>query len=261
MSMRQRKFSIISLLLLCFLNGSVLANLSDDVEDALTQLSPVRTFIHFDIGFSSDEIAALQSLAITTVSDYECFGHLEQMEDDVFKYLNSLGSNDPISMRILARKITDITQQTVLGFHAETAWVVLRASKPHSLFDIPRWHTDGYFVEPYEGEQRKVVITLKGKDSGTRFYPLPKDLRDIFNALQDKGAREELAKLLTVCAPQTAHFGQGSIFISGIDYATVHSEPPIHEDRLFMSIFPTSFSKMPEIERHQMNPSLHTKFL
>jgi hypothetical protein len=45
----------------------------------------------------------------------------------------------------------------------------------------------------------------------------------------------------------SAEFGQGAVFKVGDDYPAVHSEPPIHEERLFISILPGSKVKIQEL--------------
>jgi hypothetical protein len=128
----------------------------------------------------------------------------------------------------------------------------LRSFTPTSEYDVPRWHQDGYYYAPYEGNPYKFAITLKGP--ATLFYKLPPHLKENFLTLTREGMekngynRQALATLLkpfkeAAFIPQPY---QGAVFIVGSEYAAVHSEPPIHEERLFLSVLPGSKAQIKE---------------
>ena len=125
--------------------------------------------------------------------------------------------------------------------HQETAWIVMNASQPNDRFKIPRWHTDGCYFPPHNGEQFKVVVTLAGPS--TLFYNLPDEQRKDFNSLNN--ARVETNNMLKNIKPVSPVFGQGAAFIAGSQTrAAVHSEPHINSDRLFLAIAPCSRAQL-----------------
>ena len=74
------------------------------------------------------------------------------------------------------------------------------------------------------------------------------DLREKFYSLQfDPENRETIANMLDISQSIAAGPGHGAIYIVGTKYAAVHSEPPIHEERLFLSIVPGSKSEIQEL--------------
>ena len=230
-----------------------------DIREAQTRLSDRHPFTYFDLCLSPLEVEGLQKLSITNGANYENFGQLDLLENEINQYLMSIGTNESSLTKSVAHMIHEIVEKVVKGFGSETAWVVLRASTPHQIFDTPRWHTDSYYAPPFEGEQKKVVIALKGP--GTLFCNLNPEKREAFAELQeemiltpfDEVKRQGLDTFLKAaqCEFLFPSLGQGSIFIAGAPYAAIHSEPPIKEPRLFISIFPTTVDQIVKV-KHQM---------
>ena len=80
-------------------------------------------------------------------------------------------------------------------------------------------------------------------------------MRKQFRELQEQDARAKLAELLDPAKAVTASSGQGTIFIVGADFAAVHSEPPIKEQRLFISIVPGSQTDIEELDKRWNTPN------
>ena len=123
---------------------------------------------------------------------------------------------------------------------------------------MPRWHQDGYFYAPFAGDQHKAALTLKG--TGTLFNNFPQELRDEFNKYSrearpdDLAAKKKLLDLVDTKQNETAEAGQGSVFIVGSGRGAIHSEPPIHSERLFMSVLPGSKAQIEELRDFWKSP-------
>lgn len=219
----------------------------NEVKKSLGLLNQNKPFINFDIGLSQEEINNLNNMRIDTPSVYDNFGKLDHLINELDGFVKSLNKNNANLSKLISILINKLVNDIVLGFQKETAWVTIRSSIATNLWDSPRWHTDGYYYSPYIGAQYKVSFTLKGPAS--LFYPLPYDLRQKFNSLQfDPENREKIANMLeTSQAISAIAQRQGTIYIVGTNYAAVHSEPPIHEERLFLSIVPGSKSEIQEL--------------
>jgi hypothetical protein len=223
-------------------------------QTAIKNLGSDKSFAYYDLQLSENEINALQNLKISETDSYDNYGNLKVLEPEVSEFIKSVGKGNETSAKDVSQLIMRLVNDILQGSGQETAWVAVRAFTPTSAYDVPRWHTDGYYFEPYEGNPYKFALTLKG--APTLFYRLPNDKREEFNALQCKGTeqnkynRQELAALLEMSkeAMSIAEPYQGIVFIVGSDNAAVHSEPAIKEERLFLSVLPGSKKKIKEWE-------------
>jgi hypothetical protein len=140
-------------------------------------------------------------------------------------------------------------------------WITIRATKPTSDYDKPRWHTDDDFFQGVKliRTQWKLVTTLLGP--GTLFIQDEKSAR----AIQEKvklGARKEHKDHICTsfnclgCATASAavrqrlaeNLGGHKVIQAGVrdccffrigeEQGAVHSEPPQGCDRVFVNIVP-----------------------
>ena len=118
---------------------------------------------------------------------------------------------------------------------------------PHDFFNTPRWHTDGYYYAPFNGQQYKIACALKGPS--TLFCQAPTDIREKFNELQAKqSSRVMIAELLKDQPILQASTTQAMLFVVGdFQSAAIHSEPPIDQARLFISILPGTHEQIQEL--------------
>lgn len=102
-------------------------------------------------------------------------------------------------------------------------------------YDLPRWHMDGNYYQPYNFNLPKFAATLKG--DATFFYPPTEvERKDVINYAQDD-ERGLLASHLNQKRIAIAEYGFGCFFRVGDPlHAAVHSEPPIQQERLFLSM-------------------------
>lgn len=263
MSFKRILFSIIIIHIFSFVDPSVATEnkkpmkdtIKDQAQTAINNLSPQNSFAYYDLQLSDQEIKILKSLKINTTDEYNNYGNLNALEPEVRKFIQSLSPKNKTTAEAASQIIVQIVNDIVQASGQETAWIAVRSFTSTSEYDVPRWHTDGYYYEPRRGNPYKFALTLKGES--TLFYRLPATERDAFSALQRKGTeqnqynRHALADLLGR-SPEALSItkpNQGAVFIVGSDIAAVHSEPPIHEERLFLSVLPGSREQIKEWEK------------
>jgi hypothetical protein len=226
----------------------------NQIQTAIKALGPDSPFVYFDLQLSEHEIKSLKNLKINATTEYNNYGNLKGLESESNDFIKSLGEKNEETAKITSQIIVRIVNEIIQASEKETAWVALRAFTPTASWNVPRWHTDGYYYAPRTGDLYKFAISLKG--SLTLFYQLPADRREEFSDLQRKGTeqneynRQALADLLGCSkeAISVAQPHQGAIFIVGSGNAAVHSEPPIDEQRLFLSVLPGSQTQIKEWE-------------
>ena len=211
---------------------------ADSYTDALHALKKVPFgFCFFDAGITQQDLAHFDCLDINQERYFQQFGDLADVEERIADFLSYIGSNDPDLVSHLAKRLSFITNQVMAASGRETAWVHLRASIPTDAYDIPRWHIDGHYFRPDpEILMYRFALTLKG--APTIFYLLPNDQRD--TAWKNMRFRDYMHQWCTgpVVSPSP---GEAVYFIGGSkDKGALHTEPPIHLPRLFLSIVPCS---------------------
>lgn len=150
------------------------------------------------------------------------------------------------------------------GFHHY--WITIRASRPTAHFDTPRWHTDDNFFDPLAAPELatglwKVCTTLEGPGTlfaadGHRARRLLRKVKDEARGRQpehqcsfiacstcggmgDEVRREMAARMedAGIKVVQSAA-GEAVFFRIGAHEGSVHSEPPVGVDRVFVNIVP-----------------------
>jgi hypothetical protein len=243
-------------------------SLEQEISGSISGLSQEKPFIIYDLGLTNTEKEYLSLLKINSCAEYSHFGSTQALCLEVKDFVAGLGNDVETSVRV-SELIEKCVKVSLAASGKEAAWVTLRASVPNKEFDSPRWHTDGYFYAPYKGQQYKIAMVLKGPQ--TLFYSLPNKDRKWFNEVQrshqliyhkdgsidQEGTfkatfktRKLLADSLDKKNIVSGAFGQGVIFaVGGDDVAAVHSEPPIQEERLFLSIVPGSPLQIQELQQ------------
>ena len=133
-------------------------------------------FYFVDVGITSEDLADFNSIDIREERFYHHFGEFSKVESAVADFLSDIGKNDRSLVERIAARLAEITHQIMVLSERETAWIHLRASVPTDAFDIGRWHMDGRYYTPIQGElMYKFAVTLMGRP--TLFYPISKELR------------------------------------------------------------------------------------
>ncbi|MDP3532365.1 MAG: hypothetical protein Q8S31_03650 [Alphaproteobacteria bacterium] len=243
--------------------------LMTNAQSAINNLGPDNPFAFYDLNLSDNEIKTLEKIIINplTLKNYENYGNIDKLEVEVSEFIKSLSEENEIIASEASQLITKLVKGLVQASGEETAWVALRPSIPNPAFDLPRWHHDGYYYGPREIRQYKFALVLKGPS--TLFCKLSPDEKNAFDILkkkeiqkivQDKSGkiikfeedisnRQALATMISdFQAPITiAKPYQGAVFVVGETHSAIHSEPPISENRLFLSILPGSKSQIDEL--------------
>ncbi|MDX1921611.1 MAG: hypothetical protein SFW65_00590 [Alphaproteobacteria bacterium] len=200
----------------------------------------------------------LDQLKIDKTLALDHFG-LAPNDEETARFIRLLGNDHSVSVGVAAL-VERLYAQVTEAFGAQSAWVTLRASLPNHKFDVPRWHIDGYFYEPFQGAQYKAAIALKGP--GTLFASLNDEWRSAFlecmmqhnpsNPLDD---RIKLAKMIAEQGQVTmTGERQGAVFAVGDRKAsTIHSEPPVNAPRLFLSIVPGTRDQIAALKKRWSN--------
>lgn len=234
--------------------------LETNIERAKKSLSQHNKCAHFDLELDESDISAFNQARINVRANYNHLGTGKNLIAELKQFFEKLG-NDSILSKKLAKTVQNICTNSLDALHQEAAWITIRASKPHSAYNTPRWHIDGNFYQTEAGQdQYKIALGLKG--AKTLFNDLSDDKIDRFVDMlllssmhcdEDMGLRENIASLFDEKATHCAGQNQGSIFLVGDKHkAAPHSEPPFKEDRLFLSIVPGSKKQISTVEQ-QLN--------
>ena len=207
-----------------------------------------------DLDISPEERALIHAISITNVPlPLEYYGeNLRKLAEMAREYMSKLGNNSREAIEAAASIVVRATEHLLEAERGESAWVVLRASLPHRGFDVPRWHRDGaYFVAAHK--VYKLVLALKGQQ--TRFARIVN--REMFEQIEAAQMRSDLLDEESdrlrgkLCLAVEEVFLteaplEGVRFLVGDSNAVVHSEPPVHEPRLFASALVGSSSQISE---------------
>lgn len=224
--------------------------LSKELNAKLKVLGKCQTFALFSLGLSEDELNTLSKIKIAKTNEYNNFGDFNKLNEEVTSYLTSQGNNQALA-RDVSKIIERIIDETLAVFKVDSAWIALRSFDKNDFFDQPRWHTDGHYFHPYNGKQYKVAITLKGPQ--TLFKEISPKVRAKFNELQNNQTekmenRAKINQLLGGSEEEENLKPQGVIFVvGGKENGAIHSEPPIHTQRLFLSILPGTKAQIDEL--------------
>jgi hypothetical protein len=229
---------------------------SEDVEAEMknktTHLGKNNSFVYVNLGITNNELELIERLKFDHLKagetvQYDRFGELQLLEQELPYFLKNIGDNDELVINATTKVIARLVQQVVNASNKNTAWVCVRASTPTPTFDIPRWHIDGQyygFNRPSTELVFKFAAALKG--NSTLLYDLPANQRDLFFANMDN--RNFLSEFLDLNKAESPKKGEGVFFIvANKDMGAVHSEPKIQENRLFFSILVGDESDIEEL--------------
>lgn len=208
-----------------------------------------KPFINYNLGLREYELNTLRELKIDAIGHYENYGNLSILRRELVSFIRSLSDYNLNVSSQVANLIFDMVLNVIRYVDCTTAWVTARAFPPVDTFKHPRWHPDRYDYPPppsANGKQYKAAITLKGPS--TVFYDAP--LEDRLALSPFKHDRHLLDVVMDKSKLVNAKFGDGTIFITGTEYAPIHSEPHTSEERFFIAIVPGNH---PQIERLRFN--------
>lgn len=121
-------------------------------------------------------------------------------------------------------------------------WFTIRLTKPTEEFDTPRWHRDGNFF----GATHKIAATIHGpgtllirEQEALKIVTEPKYMNVHPFGSEGLAMRAEIASQMSKFDPVQLQSGEMVVFrVGNRNNSAVHSEPPMHTDRIFVSILP-----------------------
>jgi hypothetical protein len=200
----------------------------------------------FRLNYTKEQKYCFANFDIKKRATYSHFGSITNL--DASEFLADIGNNSPVSIAILADSIKQLALEVCKGYNKKHAWIDIRITLPSKMFDIPRWHMDGkFFTSPEDNEllQTKFITSLKGP--GTIMINATKTEKQKYNDLmkddsiinrQGDAFRKKTNEIFKNRKVHQLTNNQGLIFVVGRESALVHSEPPIHEKRIFVSVLP-----------------------
>ena len=210
------------------------------------------------VDLTPDELDDFNKIAIHTTDGLTQFGAFIKLEHNIKNFLHRVTTNDTDLIERVAHTIARIAHTVMEVSQETTGWFLLRTSLPTDAYNIARWHMDGHYFTPTTRTSMmyKFIMTFVG--SPTLFYKLPKDNNRV--AIWKKTMdRPYMDTFCTQDLVVTAKKGEGVFFISGnIHESALHSEPPIHENRLFFSIVPCNNQQIIELKKKVLRTETET---
>ncbi len=209
-------------------------------------------FVMCNAGITPWDLAQFNSIDIQREWVFHQFGELEIIEESIANFIGEIGSNEIGLTLQVASRLKEIAKNVIDALGKTTGWICLRSFTPINRFDVPRWHVDGPYYNPDGSEDLlfKFVVTLTGPT--TLFYPLPLELRRMTEkSIHNRQYMKNFCKEENIVSP---NLGEGTIFRGGryTSVAALHSEPPIHENRLFFSVVPCTEMQLPSLKTRVM---------
>jgi len=216
-----------------------------------------NSFVFVDININKNEEKTIQSLIINDdlmIDTFSYFGkfNITKLDNLINNFILSIGNNIGSSNKITNILLNNIIKPYVEATNKNYIWFTIKIFFSEPYFDIPRWHTDGYFYNPEYYTQNnlpqiKLVGSLKGcptlfkensKEMRTKYYKLFKSLHNKNNSgIENMENRKILDNALKEYNHVYPLKNQAAIFIVGLkDRSAVHSEPKINTKRLFYSV-------------------------
>ena len=245
--------------------SSITQTLTSEIENRLQELES-NNFVHIEMQITPPEQDSLDRIRIEhEVEAFDSYGPVgDDLKERIVQHLGSVGQNDVADIEHVANIINRLAMGVQKGFAKEAVWIAVRVSLPNSTFDIPRWHPDGAYFTSEPGEKTyKFVAALQGAPTlfgRIRDEEVYRQLETISreNQLKNQGNPEALEaeesrirrELVKVIEPLTeSRPTQATIYLVGHEEAVIHSEPPIHEPRIFVSVLPGSREQIDEWSR------------
>lgn len=224
-----------------------------------------RGVVSFDVGITPEEREAIEAVRIEKeLSQFNYYGPAgEGLVEGLSAHLIQLEGNTEATIISLSRLVARVASLVEKDLRKEAVWAMVRVTLPSDDFDIPRWHQDGYYMRQDEGEEYKLVFTIKGPQS--RFAEIVDEegyrscaKEDVTNVSEHEGnfdvyfqedVRIKRALERTVMESDTIPEGRATFYRVGNGGAKVHSEPPLHEPRIFMSVVAGSLEQVEEFRK------------
>jgi hypothetical protein len=216
-----------------------------------------------------------ERLSVKSENSWSYMGHalnLDGFPTSLLAYTEASISGDLLGpLRLFLAHIHEKFLDTSEG--CNSYWITIRATTESDEWDIPRWHMDGNYFQANENGAIKLATVFTGH--GTIFQEDGDAARTIYgnhqNHLQtlfksrkaenvmeneddhwynlEDELRPQLGEALAHLPIASPGPGEYAVFRVGSPppNAAVHSEPPTHEDRIFISVLPGTEAQVREL--------------
>lgn len=230
-----------------------------------------------NLNLTNNDIKNIENIKITKDFNITEIYERETIFDKLVSFVNNIGENESISNK-LANIIKKIIESVIKNENYDSAIIWIRATVDRKNDPLFRWHRDGpYFKLDEDRPIYKFVTTLCGKSTPVitdkkiieKFDIIENQHRELTNCIyeySDKYKKElpysffkEINKLtapdlLDVVGDNyvTAKtLEEGVYFLNmknsndrnSTKFGTIHSEPEIEKNRLFIAVLPGPFDK------------------
>lgn len=217
----------------------------------------MTNLIHFDLGLTPRAWRTLECTIVKRGGVYDNFNQPDAYEADLLRLFRYIGNPLRRAQR-QAVHAANVLKALNARFGQQSSWIAVRVTTPSSAFDVPRWHPDGYYYKPYQGLQRKSLVTLKGRTTllAELSAASMKDVRAIVydTSLPVRRAADNLVRMKGLVTSAPTHMA--TEIATGGDNATIHSEPSFREARIFASAVPGTYEQIEELRIRRGLPQI-----
>ncbi len=245
-------------------------NLNTEIQ---TFLDSNYQYMIYKIGLNKEDTDFFRKISVINYvgGDYSYFGDFNKK--NLFKkiktYFNSVFFDNDDSTNMANILINKLTRPFMSAINKNAFWFTIRIMKPNTMYNVNRWHTDGFFydTENYyknDGIQFKLVFVPVGP--GTMFKKNPvatEKFRTKKDSVVNSGKnpnsienREIISDSISDFENDDASNTEAAIFIVGNQKrAALHSEPNMDFDnnmqrgRIFISILPGTTDEIKDLAR------------
>ncbi len=219
-----------------------------------------KSYEIFDINYTKEERYCIDNFIITKYGTYASYNTINNLGE----FIKNIGNNKKEDIDIMMNIIKKLLFNILSGYKTDSYYIVIRIQGKNPLYNIPRWHCDGYYYENKNKLQTKFVTVLRGnttlildmtKEEKEHFHKLKeykdKDIK-IVDDLDDPNRAEKRKIIAENIKGKQIHItnNQGIIFVAGDkDKCLVHSEPKFEDSRIFISILPGSKEDIESTEK------------
>ena len=223
----------------------------------------INKFQTFNLDLSAEDRLLLDNLKVNKESILTLRGlyGYDKYIDESLKYSFNIQESKRIRIKNI---IKNIIHEFLTKTKQESALIHLRIRKPHDEFKIPRWHQDqGVYFKGQKKYNIKLLTTLKGKstlisrwnkeaiDEQDKVFKLIEQKKDNLNktpskkwlnsyeSYQESKLESLRVNLSKIIKHEPINYDSAYSYVNG-KYATLHSEPDITEDRIFLAVMPNS---------------------
>jgi hypothetical protein len=237
----------------------------------------INKFQTFNLNLSTQDRILLDNLKVKGESILTLRG-LYRYDKYIDESLKHSFNIDEIKRIRIKNIIKNIINEFLTKTKQESGLIHLRISKPNDQFKIPRWHQDGSYFKGQKNYNIKLLTTLKGKstlvsrwnkeaiDEEQKVWKLIEEKRanhmkassnnwmrkfdkcDAYRSTKLKSLRIKLSKIVK---HEPLNYDSAYSYVNG-KYATMHSEPNITEDRIFLAVMPNSWENMQQCIANQI---------